>query len=239
MDLVYIVSPDVYHDYLELQYSLRSAQKHLKGFEKLVIVGHCPGSIKPDIHIQVENLHGGNIARNIYEKILVACNDFNVSNSFVCMGDDYFLLKDFEVTTIPYFFEGDLQTTYDKLHPDNYYRKYVLNTLNALASRQLPILNFNVHAPIVYNKIHFKRATAPYDWEIKKGYMVKSIYCNTLGVTGESCTDVKFHTPKDTSRGIMRKIGNASFFTTNEHAINIAMKETLLNLYPEKSKWEI
>lgn len=238
MDLVYIVSADPLHDHIELQYSLRSAQKHLIGFDKLVIVGHCPAFIKPDIYIEMENIHGPNIARNIYEKILAAASDFNVSLEYVCMSEDYFLLKDFNVTTIPYFFDSDLQTIYDKLHLKNYYRRYVENTLNALTSRQLPILNFNVHAPILYNKIQFKRVMADYDWEIKKGYIVKSLYCNTLGIPGQYAKDVKFHTPKDTMRGIMRKIGDSGFFSTNEHSINPAMKETFQVLYPVKSKWE-
>lgn len=235
MDLVYIVSEDKHHNHIELRYSIRSMVKHLKGFERIVIVGHLPDFLKDVFHIPVKDAGDHNQAKNIYEKILAAAMHPEVSSSFACSSDDYFLLADFNLSSLPYYHCGSLYDTYQKLGKKNDYKVYVKNTYDALTERGHQCINFNVHFPIVYDKRLFVEHMTRYDWSTKKGFISKSLYCNSIGIEGEFITECKFHTPK-TATAIRRFINGKTFFSTNEFSINAEMKEFLNEQYPSQYK---
>lgn len=237
MDLVYIVGTGSHCDDLELRYSIRSMVKYLSGWERLVIVGHCPDFIFPSLHIPVTDPHKHNKARNIYEKILAAASHPEVSDNFICSSDDQFLLTFFRAETFPYYQCGALQETIIRLSDKGSYKPYVKATFDVLSDRGLPTTNFNVHSPIVYNKDTFTRVMPSYDWSEKKGYIAKSLYCNSIGITGELIKDPKIHTPK-TKTAIARKIKDWRLFSTDKDAVNDEMKETLQDLFPVPSRFE-
>lgn len=238
MDLVYIVGRDPKHNYLELRYSIRSMARHLDKIGKLVIVGVCPPFLKNVIHIPVEDAHVYNPARNIYEKILAACNDRRVSASFLCCSDDYFLLRDFSSERFPYFYSENMPLLLRRTDSKGAYYAHLKNTMDVLQARNLQLRYFNVHAPIIYKKQLFKKVMAEYDWTIKKGYISKSLYCNSIGIEGDQTVDCKIFTPK-TLTAIKRKLEGQQYFSINEYSLNDEMKIVLQDLYPFKSKWEL
>jgi hypothetical protein len=237
MDLVYLCTDQSNCDHLELRYSIRSMVKHLHGFNDIIIVGHQPAFLKNVIHLPAEDQHPNNRAKNIYEKIMAACLQPHVSETFICCSDDYFLLQDYEADTFPYYQCGDLFDALRRLSSGNYYRLHVQNTYDALKSLGFNTLNFNVHSPIVYHKQAFCEAVSHFDWSIPRGYISKSVYCNVLNIAGEFLPDCKLHTPK-TKTAIYRYLQDKPMFSTNEHSINEPMKEVLQELYPEKSNFE-
>jgi hypothetical protein len=238
MDLVYIVGADPHHEHIELRYSIRSMFKYLNGFDRIIIVGQLPPFFQNVIHIPFEDKHRHNADRNIYEKILAACNHPGLSENFCCCSDDYFLLKSFDLTSLPFYYCGTLEETFKKLSKENYYRSHVEATYNILSDRNLPTLNFNTHFPIVYNKQTFIDCMSRYNWETKIGYISKSLYCNSLKIPGEYMTDSKIHTPK-TKTAIDRKLQKVCFFSTNEFSVNEPLKEVWQALYPESSPVEL
>src|SRR5688572_23171465 len=152
MDLVYTVSSQSRCNDLELKYSLRSMVKHLHGFNRVIIVGHLPEFLKDVIHIPAEDPHVNNRARNIYEKILKACQHPETSNEFICASDDHFLLEDHNASHFPFYQCGSLDDCFRRLGKNNYYKSHVESTMQALTDRGLPTTNFNVHSPIAYMK---------------------------------------------------------------------------------------
>lgn len=238
MDVVYIVSRDAPDNHLELRYSIRSMAKHMGGIDRLIITGHCPPFVKPDIFIPVEDKYPANRARNIYEKVLAACNHESTSSCFIYCSDDIFLLKDFAASTFPFFQCGTLECALSNIGDMNYYKKYVKVTYDALVAAGHTTINFNTHSPIRYDKSLLPAVTSKYDWNIPKGYILKSLYCNTIGARPEYMADPKIHTPK-TKTAIARKIRSWSMFSTNEFSFNAEMKETLQELFPEPSVWEM
>jgi len=238
MDLIYIVGADLKHNHLELKYSIRSMQKHLDSIGKLFIVGEYPSFLNGAIHIPATDPHRHNDARNIYEKILLACNDRRVGKKSLYCSDDYFLNRNFNSSEFPYFYEGDIITVNNRVSATGTYKPYVQATLTALQQRNLPVKYFNVHSPIIYDKALFKKLMPDFDWSGKFGFIAKSLYGNAAGIEGVPVMDCKIRTPK-TKTAIARYINDVPFFSTNHHAINKEMIETLEELYPVKSKWEI
>jgi hypothetical protein len=89
MDIVYIYrhSRD---DGRELRYSLRSLSNVPHG--KVFIIGDKPKWTKGIVHVPASDPHGLK-ALNALHKITVACRDPRVSEDFVLMNDDFYVLK--------------------------------------------------------------------------------------------------------------------------------------------------
>lgn len=241
MDVVYISGPHSKHNDIEMKYSIRSLVKHLNGLSRIFVVGHCPAFVKA-FHIPAGDPYQYNYARNIYEKILLACNDRRVSSKFLCIHPDHYLLSNFSIDSFPVFVnarEKTLQELTARITPQNYYKPYVDSTIKVLLARDLPTVNYNVHTPIVYDKKAFKTLMAQYDWTGKKGFIAKSLYGNTLQLTDTvPVEDFKIQTPKE-KKAIYRKIFGKQILSTNEFSMNQEMKDVLWELYPDPSKWEV
>jgi hypothetical protein len=237
VDLVYTTSKDT-HEHVELRYSIRSMYKYLQKFDRIFVVGECPTFLKEVIHIPAEDKHKNNSARNIYEKVLAACDHPDLSDHFFYCADDCFLLKPLKFKKYPYFFSGNLSTIIQKQGKTSLYKPYVISTYEALRSRNLPTLNFDIHLPIVYNKHIYKEVMAGYNWNVAKGYTSKTLYCNTLKLPGVLMKDVKLHSAA-TKTAIYRRIKNETFFSTNVYSVNNYLLEVFKELYPEPSVNEV
>ena len=237
MDIVYTVSPSQVHDHTELRYSIRSLVKHLHCIDKIFIVGHKPEFLANTIHIPAENIKVFDPAFNIYQKVLAACLHSKLSSHFLYCSDDHFLLRDVRALEFPYYYSGNLEMAIARSTDAQSYKPHLLATLDVLTQRSLPTQHFNVHSPIVYRKDIFISLMREYDWTGKKGYVLKSLYANTLRIPGVEHVDVKIHNPK-TKSAIYRKIKGHAFFSTDERALNPEMHEVLEELYPEQSPWE-
>jgi hypothetical protein len=212
--------------------------KWLYKFEKIFIIGECPSWIKNVIHVPATDQHKNNSARNIYEKILKACNHPDISDHFFYSADDSFLLKGLSHKGYPYFRSGNIEEVLRHLGKNSYYKPYVQSTLGALQSRKLPTTNFDIHIPIIYHKDIYREVMGDYNWETTKGYTSKTLYANSLKIPGILLKDCKIHVSK-TKPAIYRHINGSRFFSTHFHAINAYMIDVFSELYPQKSPVEL
>lgn len=236
-DVVYILGSGSKWDNNEIRYSLRSVEKHLKGIGSLFIVGFDPGFLKGHIHIRMADIHGENANRNILEKTLAACKDERVSNTFYASSDDIFLLKDFQASTFPRYHRNDLMSTIKKMKTTSGYRITLSNTHTVLSQKKLPTINFNIHAPFLYDKKKFPDVVSQYPMDVHYGYGVKSLYANTLKLDGEYLPDCKIDEVL-TYQQIFEKIKKRPLFSIGDKGINKDMKSILYDLYPNPSRWE-
>ncbi len=239
MDIAYITTTQTNE---ELKYSIRSMFKHLDKIDKVFVIGHRPSFLNRNIiHIPADDRHRNNTARNIYEKILTACNDERLSDNFLYVSDDHFLRADYCTSCFPNYINArfkTLQAHCQQLISKNTYKPFCTATIKVLEDNGLPTINYNVHTPIIYNKEKFKFVTSLYDWETKVGYVAKSLYGNTLRLPITETFDLKIYTPKSTEKGIFLLLGSHPFFSINEHAMNESMMNVLNQLYSDKSPLE-
>lgn len=238
-DLVYIVGPGGPESETELIFSIRSMQQYLLNFGKLIIIGHCPPAINPDIHIVMPDPHPGNPGRNIHDKIMAAAALPCVSESFICCSDDYFLLRPYDARSFPWYFSQDLKHSFGQYNPLNYYRQNIVQTIKALTDKGFPTRDFNVHAPFEFHKESLKFVSTLYGgyWSSGVGLLLKSLYCNTLGIFGRKLDDCKVSTPK-TPAALQRALQNRPWFSTGEHALNSSMLSFLQTRFPLESSFE-
>jgi hypothetical protein len=227
---------------IELRYCLRSIEKHLSGYGDIFLVGHKPKWINDKvIHIPAEDeQRTWWKERNIYRKILLACEDPRVSDDFLFMNDDHYLLADYVAGEFPYYWEGELT---DYVGREDQYGNTIRNTFEYFTAGKYWAKYFDIHSPILYNKGRFEKYVAPMGWNRKYGYSIKTSYCVYWPEEWLSSRieypDLKINQPLPPQK-VKELLTGRSWFSVGNKAFDIGggMERVLQELYPNKSKYE-
>lgn len=221
----------------EIRYSLRGVEKHLSNVKDVWIVGWRPPFLKDVNHIEAWD-PSYIPDTNIIRKILKACNHPDVTEDFLFINDDHFVLSDFDAAAFPYYYVVTL-LEYIRgrgipLIQDGYGRR-AKATYDLLMSKNRPTKYFDIHYPILYNKQKFKEIfEAIPDKKLEDpnpGYVIKSLYANSLMIEGEPLVrDCKFKDPPPD--------GKHKCLSTFP-AVSAAMYQYLQYKFPNPSRWEI
>lgn len=216
----------------ELRYCLRSIEKHLTGVGNVFIIGYCPEWLTGVIHIQMQEDPRNRFRdRNIMLKMQEACKDQRVSDNFLMVHDDHFLLSDYEAGAFPYYHMGPMNEGHGQ------YGETKQNTKSLLSFAE-SFNNYDCHCPIVFNKELFMRSVALADWSKYYGYCLKTLYCVMNGIEGEYTTDIKIRMPLKANE-IKQQIASRNWFSIGDRCFKEGgMMDVLNELYPNKSKYE-
>ena len=237
MDIVYLLGQGSAWQNNEIKHSLRSIERHLKNFDKVFIIGERPLWLNGEaIYIKHKDDMRYCKERRIMEKLLFACKLEQLSDKFIMFNDDYFLTGDIDAAGIPYYYSGMISARILKRKTLDIYAHSMVNTLCVLNIEGLPLKYFDIHYPIVYDKKLFPEVMDKYDWNIKNGYIIKSLYANTLQTEGELRKDCKVN-KEGTVREIEDKVRGTDLFSTKTY-LTPKFREFIMTLYPEKSRFE-
>ena len=93
-------------------------------------------------------------------------------------------------------------------------------------------LDYSLHVPFVLNKRKFLALADEFD--LSKGYLLRSVYGNRWDIGGEEAEDVKAYSDSNiptTARG--------AFLSSDDSTINVLALRTLLNrMFPEPCEYE-
>jgi hypothetical protein len=215
---------------LELRYCLRGVQQHLQDVGRVWLIGEHPNYINSanvsTIAVTETNWYE-HLTRNIHYKILTACNNPDVSDPFLYMNDDHFILQDTKAVDIPYYHTGTHWVTKGKYHVT------VRNTLDKFPGAR----NFDIHVPMLVYKDFYRDSVGGLNWKTPFGYCIKTSYCNALTIVGEYYPDYKIdHKPTQSD---FDKILERKFFSVGDKAITPEMISFLKEHYPHQSIYEI
>lgn len=238
MQIVIPLSSESHNDYVELRYALRSFQKYLSGVTDVYLIGGKPEWIKEVIHIPCGDIPDlRHKEANICNKIKIACATESIEDEFLFANDDQFLLKNFPAASFPYHFHDTLYNTQRSRWVKDPYLYSLVFTQKYLLGLNLPVIDFDGHSPLIYNKALFMKLVGSLNWQRAYGFCIKSLYCNQLQITGTKCPDVKIRR-QIAKPEILSQIDGLSYFSTDERAINDPMINVLNGLFPKKSKYE-
>ena len=180
MDYVYICKDG---DNEDLRYSIRSVVKNMPSGNVWVVGG------KPDWYVgnYLEVAQDKPKYKNAKENLMAICNSKDISDTFILMNDDFFIMK--PVSQILPYNGGDLSNKIDnyvKAFGNNTYalmlRKTIKDLLNAGIKRPL---SYELHIPMVMDKLGLGEAIR------LKNVLWRSYYGNVYGSPGDTIDDVK------------------------------------------------
>lgn len=247
-DLVYILKQsDINPD---LKFSLRSIEKFCT-YRKVWIVGYKPNWVKNVEYLPT--VQSGNKWNNSVTNIIAACNCQEISEDFVLMNDDFFMLKN--IVDWRRTFNLCLNTIDEewkkyeyKAKPSRWqygflYAKDLLDKLNCQKR-----YNYEFHGPIVLNKKKFlDMLEIPEIAEIiqttkcfHKRSMYKNIYPDLDLPAPRLFADTKLRLGYD----LLNMFLHESFISVFDEVVDNDIKYPKLNaflyrMFPDKSKYEV
>jgi len=224
-DIVYALGHGSRWQNNEIRYSLRSLTQYLWNMGNVWIIGE-----KPDSMIHLEHIpykEGDRAAHNIKGKLELACRNSDISDNFLFVNDDHFLLSDYNAEMFPYYYNGEIS---DVIHgrASSYYGKICINAQNELKKKGKSTKYFDVHYPMLINKDKFLKTVSVADWS-GFGNLIKSLYANSCDIEGVRITDCKSHN---------RPLESWKCFSTMPN-LSDGVKDYLLRKFPEKTIFEV
>lgn len=162
MDAVYILGNGSDAKNAEIKYSIRSLRMHMTDLRDVYVIGEKPEGIDDIVHIPAEDSEPLKWA-NALKKIKLACAQEEISDNFLLMNDDFFMLKSFVGDEFPFYAIG-----------------------NSDGGPCGPI-DFRVHAPIRINKEFF--AQIPLSGSEKGHMSPRTMYANFYKAPPTMCND--------------------------------------------------
>jgi len=229
MDYVYVCRDG---DNEELKYSIRSVEKNMPPGKIWVVGG------KPDWYtgnfLPVEQTNKA--YSNVREQIRVACSHEEVSNDFVLMNDDFFVIN--TVKEIPTWYTGTLAERIAglqdmKSHNSGYLRLLIMTNNVIRRSGIKDPLDYEVHVPMIMNKE--KALTI-----LRSSALWRSYYGNKYNIGGVRHDDVKIHSNtllEDRGRNLI-DVSTEPYISGSDYNFDF-LKDTILDkLFPDASSCE-
>lgn len=188
MDVVYVVRPGERNE--ELRYSLRTIAANFP-HDRVFIVGHTPQWATGVESIQT--VQAGTKYANSTRNVLTACLTEDISDPFVLMNDDFFIVE--PIVDIPTLHRGpiaDVLTQYQRRAPGSKYVAGMADTLALLRSLgHVNPLSYELHIPLVVTKGAMRDAIKVATTAGLEVPHKRSIYGNLAGIGGTQMDDVK------------------------------------------------
>lgn len=218
MDILYITKHSPNND-LELLYSLRSLK--FTSVDRVFISGFKPRFVKNVIHIPCDDISYP--AVNHWWKVTTAIKNSDISENFLLMYDDIFFLKETPISEFPSYHRGVLG---DFATGTQLYQENLSRTKKWLLERKLPILDYSLHLPIIYNRDNFLKLEPIFKDKIP--FAVRSLYGNMFVKDSPQRDDFKL-------RRITDKIPDVECFSSSDEVFPYRF---LNEKFPNKGDFE-
>lgn len=214
MDALYYIGGGSMHHNNELKYSLRALEKHCKDLGKVWVVGNKPEFLQNVKYIWVEDKDKW--WKNAFNKTMKAIES-GISDKFLLMNDDFYMLEDFKADGYPYFYRGEMPT-----QGDNAYKEVIVNTRHKLESLGATTYHYGVHCPMVIEADKYKALEKYMVEPLSVRCLYGNLYCK-----GEQVSDCK---------GDKIKKNKTKCWSSTPWAPEVMAE--LQRLFPERSRFE-
>jgi len=229
MDFVYICKDGINE---ELRYSIRSVVESFPDSNIWVVGGKPPWYIGNHINVkQVLTKY-----RNAIQNLKTICNSNEISEKFVLMNDDFYIIKN--INSIETYHGGlllDKINLYQKLNSNSNYTRKLSATYKKIKSLGIDSpLDYELHVPMVMEKQKLKQIL-----ENNDQFLWRSIYGNIFNVGGKQMEDVKVY-----SKGpLVLKSYNLNkeehvYLSSADTSFDMILNSILRKQFVEKTKYE-
>jgi hypothetical protein len=229
MDFVYICKEGINE---ELKYSIRSVIESFPDSNIWVVGG------KPDWYvgnyINVEQKESK--YRNAVENLKTISTSDQISESFVLMNDDFYIIK--KIDKIENFHGGYLLNKinlYQKLNGNSQYTRKLSGTYKKLKALGFENpLDYELHVPMIMEKEKLKIIL-----ELIDQFLWRSIYGNKFEVGGTEMQDVKVYTSGPlVLKSYNLNIDSHTYLSSADSSFNNIFNKILKDKFNKKTKFE-
>ena len=240
VDVVYVLGTGSNWQNNEIRFSIRSLYKNLINFRNIYIIGEDPGFLKDVIIVpHPDEIGPHNADGNIIRKVLRACQIPELSQKFLFINDDHYIIKPVSASLIPPLHKGDLRCFSDKFFRLNPWRKRLMRTREILLSKNLNAYHFDLHTPILFDKTKFPKVVKKFDYQNDIGYTMKSLYGNSVYKNPVKNTWHKVKVFEQKSLNQIQTLTQSAFLMAlNDAGLNNSLKYFLHQSFPEPSPHE-
>ena len=162
MDVVYILGEGSLCDDEEIRYSMRSLERNMLDLRNVYIVGELPEFLAPFEHVPASDGFTEKW-KNAYSKIKKAASLEDLSEEFLLMNDDFFMLEPFTGAEFPFYALKNSNGGTDGMH------------------------SFHIHCPIRIKKEWY--LNLPLDINSKGRHSPRTFYGNFYKAPPTFCED--------------------------------------------------
>ncbi len=229
MDFVYICKDGSNE---ELKYSIRSVVESFPDSSIWVVGG------KPDWYvgnyIEVNQVHTK--YKNAAENLKKICSSSEISESFVLMNDDFYIIK--KINNIETYHGGYLLNKinlYQKINGNsNYTRKLVATYKKIIGLGITDPLDYELHVPMIMEKEKLKEVL-----QYEDKFLWRSMYGNIFNVEGKEMQDVKVYTKGPlVFKSYNLNIDQHTYLSSADSSFNIIYDKILKVNFKQKTKFE-
>ncbi len=221
MDILYYIGSGSHHNNQELRYSLRALEKHCKDIGNVWIVGNRPHFLNNNVkYLWVED--GGAWWQNAFYKTMASINA-GISDNFLLMNDDFYMLKNFRAALYPHYYKGEMPN-----EAKNKYQEAIVNTKHILQDLGKPTWHYGVHCPIRINAKKYKELARFYDKNFAGNAVSARCLYGNLFCKGRKVRDNKGSTLKQSVTGCF----------SSKDWIDGNLFAELQKMFPNPSRWE-
>lgn len=212
MDVVYILGTGSLCNNEEIRYSLRALEQNMLDMGKLFIIGEDPGFLKDFTHIPARDIYKQKW-QNGYSKIRMAASLAEVSDEFLLMNDDFFMLEPFNGAEFPFY---ALKGSNGGIDGPN---------------------SFHIHSPLRIKKEWY--LNMPLELEAKGLHSPRTFYCNFYKAPPTFCEDFILRAAPG-CRDFEEQIKGRPCFSIGDNAMLYEpFYNWLKERYPDPSKFEV
>ena len=176
----------------------------------------------------------GNKFTNISNCIKVATESPDISDDFVLMNDDFFVVK--KLDEVPTYHGGMLEDRikeYVRLVPSSFYTVLLNKTYREVKRQKIHnIIDYDIHVPMIFNKEKLNSVIdlAPFP---------RTMYGNKFSIGGEKVTDVKVYSDLGLkSRSYDFENGDMPYISCEDDSFQELYDKLLKDMFPDKSSYE-
>jgi len=232
LDFVYLLGKGSRWQDNELRYSMRSLEQNVP-HRRIIVAGERPDWLSEKVlHLPCVDEYPNKL-QNATQKIRIVCQTFGISEDFVLMNDDFFIMK--PIDAIGSFTDRELKDLIREHETQGGYYFAALRTTDYLL-QEAGIdtrKNFELHVPMVVNREKFLDITNTIEWR-RTPYLFRSVYGNVLGLSSKQKKDVKIYRGK--SSVSWDNMTMLSIDTTT--ALSETFQRWIDSKFPQRSKYE-
>ena len=226
----------------ELRYSLRSLVDNYSNLERVWVVGHCPKWAKGVSHIEMPDSYRSNKDANLVAKVMRASLEPTLSEKFIMMSDDHFILQPTLDSDFHPFYNKDMSNMPKDSFASNKWAQRLRRTKEVLEKKGLPCRDYEGHIPYVLekSKVH---VYLNFDYGHDIGYCVFSLYFNSVDCgtplhINEGNTRAGFYGEPPEKKHFKNEFKVKRFLNFNDNSFCPMIKAAVEKKFPRATRFE-